>query len=107
MPRLKSCRRIANLPNVAYFKPQGIPMRHLEEIILELDELEALRWADQEGYYQAEAAKKMQVSRQTFGRIVSSARHKVATALIKGCALRIEGGNVDYAHEKLATNKIF
>ena len=39
--------------------------RNLEEIVLGLDELEAMRLADLEGLYQAEAAAQMGVSRQT------------------------------------------
>jgi predicted DNA-binding protein (UPF0251 family) len=74
---------------VAYFKPQGIPMRDLEEIELELDEIEALRLADLEDLYQADAAAKMGVSRQTFGNIIARAHKKVAAALLGGKALRI------------------
>jgi len=76
------------------FKPAGIPASSLEEVVLALDELEALRLADLEGQYQEEAAQKMNISRQTFGRIIETARHKVAEALIHGKVLRIEGGVV-------------
>lgn len=75
-------------------KPAGIPARELEELILGFDEAEALRLADLEGLYQEAAARSMGVSRQTFGRIVESARRKVADALLNGKALRIEGGEV-------------
>jgi predicted DNA-binding protein (UPF0251 family) len=64
----------------------------LEEVRLTHDELESLRLADLEGLYQAEAAAEMGVSRQTFGNIVESARHKVADVLVNGRALRIQGG---------------
>ena len=43
-----------------------------------------------QGLYHREAAACMKVSRQTFGRIVISARRKIADALINGKALRIE-----------------
>jgi hypothetical protein len=59
-----------------------------------LDELEALRLADFEGLYQEEAAAKMKISRPTFSRVVEQARRKVATALIQGKALRMDGGAV-------------
>ncbi len=65
-------------------------MRELQEVILDADELEAIRLADLEGMYQEDAATAMGVSRQTFGRIVSSARKKVAEGLVYGKALRIE-----------------
>jgi predicted DNA-binding protein (UPF0251 family) len=77
------------------FKPAGIPASSLEEVVLQLDELEAIRLVDLECLYQEAAAEKMGVSRQTLGRIVESARKKVAGALIQGKALRIEGGAVE------------
>ena len=64
-------------------------MIYLEEVALELDEVEALRLADLEELYQADAALRMGVSRQTFANIVGRARKKVADALIHGKALRI------------------
>lgn len=91
-PPLK-CRRVRCAPNACYFKPSGIPLCELEEVVLELDEVEALRLADLEDLYQLEAAAKMGVSRQTFGNIVSRARRKVAEALLGGKALRIVTGD--------------
>lgn len=84
-------------PLATYYKPAGVPLAALEEQVLTLDELEALRLADLEGLYQEEAARRMNVSRPTFGRIVESARSKVARALVNGQALRIEGGPVAMA----------
>jgi predicted DNA-binding protein (UPF0251 family) len=69
-------------------------LRELEEVVLALDELEALRLADREGQYHQAAARRMKVSRATFGRILETARHKVADALLRGKALRIDGGPV-------------
>ena len=95
MGRPKTCRRVGFLPDTKYFKPRGIPLSLLEEVILTVDECEAVRLADLEGLYQEQAAEKMAVSRQTFGRIIESAHKKVAEALIKGKALKIEGGEID------------
>lgn len=89
MPRPLKCRHVACDVSVVYFKPQGIPMRELTEIELTLDEMEALRLADVEEMYQADAALQMGVSRQTFGNIITRAHKKVATALLQGKALRI------------------
>lgn len=75
--------------SASYFKPQGIPLRQLEEIALGMDEVEAIRLADIEGLYHADAALKMGVSRPTFGNIIARARKKIATALLEGKALRI------------------
>jgi predicted DNA-binding protein (UPF0251 family) len=92
MARPINCRRVGSIPRVDYFKPRGIPLSVLEEIILTVDELEAVRLADLEGLYQEQAAERMNVSRPTFGRIIESAHKKVAEALVKGKALKIEGG---------------
>lgn len=76
-----------------YFKPRGIPLVELEEVSVRLDELEAIRLADYEGLYHEDAAQKMKISRATFGRILDEARHKVAEAILKGKALKIETDN--------------
>jgi predicted DNA-binding protein (UPF0251 family)/predicted Fe-Mo cluster-binding NifX family protein len=93
MPRPRKCRRITGTPKVTYFKPQGIPMSELDEIYLPYEGHEALRFADLEGMTQEEAAQYMDVSRHTFGRILGEARKVVAEAVIKGMALRIQGGD--------------
>jgi predicted DNA-binding protein (UPF0251 family) len=85
------------MPGSDYFKPRGIPLSMLEEVILSVDEFEAVRLADLDGLYQEQAAEKMNVSRQTFGRIIESAHKKVADALVRGKALKIEGGEFEMA----------
>lgn len=95
MSRPIRCRRVRFVPGVTYFKPAGIPLRDLEEIRLSLEEAEALRLKELEELEQEQAAEKMNVSRQTFQRILASARKKVADALLKGKAIRIEGGNFE------------
>ncbi len=92
MPRPKKCRMVDAVPGVRLFKPQGIPARQLEEIYLPFEGYEALRLADMEGLRQDEAAERMKISRQTFGRILSEARKAVTETLVKGLVLRIEGG---------------
>lgn len=94
MPRPLSCRRIAGRPAAKIFKPVGIPVAHLDEVVMTLDEFEAVRLASLDGLYQEEAARQMNVSRPTFSRIVASAHWKLADALVHGKALRIEGGPV-------------
>ena len=95
MSRPQCCRRIGQEPPCAVFRPDGIPARSLEEVVLTLDEFEALRLADLNGLYHEQAAVSMNVSRQTFGRIIDGARRKTAEALILGRALRIKGGQVE------------
>ena len=99
MPRPCCTKTINNLSKHDVFKPNGIPMSELEEVLLSLDELEALRLSDAEGLYQEAAARAMGISRQTFGRIIESARHKTANAILNGKALRITGGNVRLKNE--------
>lgn len=94
MPRPVCCRTVGHVPGAVYFKPRGIPLTELDEVMLGLDECETLRLADFHGMYHEEAAAAMNVSRQTFGRILESARKKVADALLHGKALRIGGGPV-------------
>ncbi len=95
-PRLQ--RRVSGEFSTTYFKPAGIPVRDLETVSLTFDELEAVRLTDLEELYQADAAAKMNISRQTLGNIVASAHKKIAEALIKGKAIKIEGGTVEYMH---------
>jgi predicted DNA-binding protein (UPF0251 family)/predicted Fe-Mo cluster-binding NifX family protein len=94
MPRPCKCRRVCCNPKAYYFKPRGIPVSQLEEVILTIDEFEAVRLADLGGLYQEDAANKMKVSRQTFGNIIESAHKKIADAIINARALKIKGGIV-------------
>jgi len=87
-PRIPRCIRFS--PNVYFFKPQGIPLRMLEEVVLLPDELEALKLYEVDGLEQTQAAKKMKISQPTFARLLDSATKKIAEAIIKGKAIKIE-----------------
>ena len=93
MPRKPKCRNVSFIPGVTYFKPPGIPLKQLKEEQLRVEEIEAIRLKDYEGWEQETCAKSMGISRPTFQRIITSAHYKVAKALIEGSAIRIEGGN--------------
>jgi predicted DNA-binding protein (UPF0251 family) len=93
MPRPRLCRRVKFEPETTYFKPAGIPLRKLEEVVLTVDEFEAIRLKDLEGLEQEEAAKKMNISQPTFFRLLDSARKKIADAIVNGKAIKIEGGS--------------
>ena len=97
MPRPKCCRHIGAMPGKTFFQPEGAAPPSFEAVLLTLDEYEAIRLADLEGLYQEQAASRMNVSRQTFGRIVEAAHRKVADVIVNGKALRIEGGPVSLA----------
>ena len=90
MPRPKLYRRLYFDPSVYYFKPQGIPMRFLVEIVLLADELEAMKLYEIDNLSQIAAAKHMSVSQPTFARILASANKKIAEALVYGKAIKIE-----------------
>jgi uncharacterized protein len=91
MPRPRCCRRIGRMPGCRCFGPSN----GAADILLTLDEFEAIRLADFGGLYHENAADRMKISRQTFGRIVESARKKVAQALIEGKTLGIDGGSIE------------
>ena len=99
MPRPQKRRLVQAHPVAAYYKPQGVPLAGLGERVLPVEGLEALRLADVEGLDHQTAASMMGVSRPTFSRILASARRTVARALVRGLALRIEGGSFSLAQK--------
>jgi len=99
MPRPRKIRSIWYKPQATYYKPQGVPLRYLEESVLTLDEVEAIRLKDAEGLGQTQAAKKMGVSQSTFQRILAQAHKKIAQAFLEGKAIRFEGGNIKMKKE--------
>ena len=93
MPRPIKCRRIENLPEFTYFVPAGRRKCETEEILIKVEEFEAMRLKDVEDLNQEECAERMQISRQTFQNIIDSARKKIAIALTEGKAISISGGH--------------
>jgi predicted DNA-binding protein (UPF0251 family)/predicted Fe-Mo cluster-binding NifX family protein len=92
MPRPRKCRLVQAQPSVTCFTPLGACARELEAVRLSLEGLEALRLADLEGLRQEQAADRMGVSRQTFGRVLAEARRNLAETVVLGRMLCIEGG---------------
>ncbi len=93
MAKPKKDRRVLYPPTVGYFKPQGIPLVQLQQVVLNVDEYEAIRLVDYDGLDQEKAAGKLGISRATCARIVEEAHRKIAEAITQGKAIRIEGGN--------------
>ena len=93
MPRPPKCRRVEFEPRFTYFKPAGIPKHQLKELVLTVEEIEAIRLKDKEGLEQEECAERMHISRATFQRILGAAREKIAEAITEGKAIRVEGGH--------------
>lgn len=97
MPRPPKCRCVELMPGATFFQPQGVPLGHLEEVCLAIEEMEAIRLKDLEELEQEECAERMHVSRATFQRVLESARRKIAEALINGKAIHVDGGNFEMA----------
>ena len=96
MARPKKNRKVHTPPLFTNFKPAGISARDLEQVILSLDEFEAIRLSDFLCMSQEEAASEMEISRPTFTRLIEVARKKMSDFLINGKNLRLEGGNVHF-----------
>ncbi|THB77881.1 MAG: DUF134 domain-containing protein [Desulfobacteraceae bacterium] len=90
MPRPKRPRHIFSSPEFKSFRPEGMDTKG--DIILSLEEFEAIRLIDYTGMDQSQAADVMNVSRQTVGRVLKAGRIKVSTALVEGHRLKVQGG---------------
>jgi len=97
--RPKKVRFIQTMPRVVQFSPRGKPGRP-DEVELTLDQFEALKLADFQGFRQAHGALAMKVSRASFGRILREARSKVAEALVMGKIVKIRMGDVQVGVRK-------
>ena len=85
--------RIVDIPlRTVYFKPCGKLPDDTECVTIKFEELEALRLADLEGITQSEACVNMGISRHTFGRILATARKKVARSLVESLPIVVTGG---------------
>ncbi|MBO6269187.1 MAG: DUF134 domain-containing protein [Clostridium sp.] len=94
MPRPLRCRRIEQLPVYRSFSPDDTAAT--ENVLMTVDEFEALRLLDKEGLTQEACASRMNIARTTVTAIYDSARKKVADALVNGKRLLITGGHFEY-----------
>lgn len=92
MPRPRKCRKVCHMPKVCNFVPVG-QEENQAAVVLTVDEFEAIRLIDEQGFSQEECSSYMQVARTTAQAIYNTARAKIATALVEGMPLRIEGGD--------------
>ncbi len=90
MPRPRRLRRIWFCGNFFDFVPRNLTC--FDEVMLSVDEFEAIRLVDFEDMGQEKAAKKMKVSQPTLSRILRSARKKISDAIINGKGIKIQGG---------------
>ena len=91
--RRKKVRYIQKMPQISQFSPRGKPGRP-DEVELKIDEYEAIKLADYQGYDQSQGAQIMGISRPSFGRILRNGRKIIADALVNGKIIRIRIGDV-------------
>ena len=105
MVKPRKNRNVLYPPWMHYFKPHGhMPFDPSSLVILAIDEYESIRLADHENLKQEEAAKRMNISRPTFTRLINSARKKIADAMVNGKMIRIEGGNFVFLKNRMRCN---
>ncbi|MDF2614750.1 MAG: putative DNA-binding protein [Clostridia bacterium] len=85
------------IPDNSSFHPQ---IHNEDEVVLSIEELEAIRLSDYLEMEQDRAAESMHISRGTFQRIINTARKKTADALVHGKTIRIDGGNYELSPGK-------
>jgi predicted DNA-binding protein (UPF0251 family) len=95
MGRPKISRMVTNIPEIKFFKPQGIPVKSLLTEKLAIEELEALSLKHYEKLNQIDCARRMNVSQSTFSRILEDAHEKITRALVEGKAIELGGGNFE------------
>ena len=81
MPRPMKCRKVCQMPGTREFHPAGDSPRR-EAVVLTVDEYEAIRLIDRQGFSQEECSAYMQVARSTVQAIYNSARKKLAEVLV-------------------------
>ena len=104
MSRNKKERIVYNPPLFTAFKPVGVAGKHLINIIMSIDEYEAVRLTDFLGLSHEEASDEMGISRSTFTRMIEKARKKISEMLIFGNMLNIEGGNIHFKKNIIKCN---
>ena len=90
--RPKKYRIVRQDLKISHFSPRGKAGRP-DQVDLTMDEFEAVRLSDYMGLNQKEAAKSMHVSQQTFSRILKRAHKILASGLILGATIKIQGGH--------------
>lgn len=92
MSRPRKSKKVCHFPRTLEFlpsseEPGGPP------VLLTVEEYETVRLIDKDGLSQEQCAVSMHVARTTVQQIYTSARKKLADALVDGLPLRIQGGD--------------
>lgn len=99
MARIKKNRLVQRSPSFNGFIPVNAQHPNRDAVELTFEEYEAFTLCDYEGLNHVEAAALMEVSRPTFTRIYSSARKKLAIALVEACPVGFTEGNSVIANQ--------
>ena len=98
MVRPKRLRRINQIPQLRGFKPIGNGNDCADEnVVILLEEYEALRLSIYNGLPHDTAASEMNVSRPTFTRILNECFKKISMAFIEGKMIVIDGGEFEFS----------
>ncbi len=99
MSRPKKCRKVCCMPLIDKFVPFNCKD---ESSVIELavDEFEAIRLIDKEGFSQEECSQYMNIARATVQNVYNNARKKIADALVLGLPLYITGGEYTLCSKK-------
>ncbi len=98
MPRPCKKRCVKALPEAERFGPLDITSDEI--VTMTIEEYEVIRLIDLEKMTQEECARSLDVSRTTVQAIYSSAREKIARALVEVKVIRINGGNYRLSNNK-------
>jgi len=90
-------RKVETPPRIQGMKPIGVPGKFLDKVSLTIDEYEAVRLSDYKGLDHKQASEIMDISRPTFTRLLKSAHHKIADAIVMVKDLIFEGGHYSFA----------
>ena len=91
MARPIRCRRICFEPKYDSFAPCGA--ENMGQVLLTVDEFEAVRLIDYEKRTHEQCARQMGISRTTVTEMYERARSKIADCIVNGRLLCISGGN--------------
>lgn len=99
LPRCKKQRCCRLFGNEIIYKPVAVPCKELQEIVIDLDEFEAMRLCDLEELDQTAAGVRMGVSRGTIQRLLTSGRKKLIEALMNSTVIRIQNSTEKFEEE--------
>jgi len=78
-----------------YFKPRGIPLSELEEVVITDEELETITLRFIKSMDQVDAANSMNISQSQYQRDLQKALTKITDAIANGKAIRISSKDKD------------